>query len=55
MILPADKGRSVCLMTCEQYQSKLETLIGDGSTYTELERDPTGKYTREVREALKDL
>ena len=55
MILPADKGRSVCVMTCEQYQSRLETLIGDHDTYTELDRDPTGRYTREVRGALKDL
>ena len=55
MILPADKGRSVCVMTCEQYQSRLETLIGDHDTYTELDRDPTGRYTREVRGGAKGL
>ena len=41
MILPADKGRSVCVLSCDQYQSKLEALLGDQETYAELKKDPT--------------
>ena len=52
-ILPADKGRAVCILTKDQYREKVENLIGDSQTYDKLERDPTPKFTRETRAVLK--
>ena len=53
MILPSDKGRSVCVLTSEQYREKVADLLADEETYEELQRDPTSSYTRKAREALK--
>ena len=55
MILPSDKGKSVCVLTTEQYQSKVNDLISDQQTYEQLQKDPTTSYTRKVREALKTI
>ena len=55
MFLPSDKGKSVCVLTKEQYRSKVEDLLEDGETYEELQGDPTLSYTRKVRGALKSI
>lgn len=55
VILPADKGRAVCILTQDQYKEKVETLLGDRETYDEMERDPTPKFTRETRGILKAI
>ena len=55
MILPSDKGKSVCVLTKEQYRSKVDNLISDMDTYEQLQRDPTPTYARKVREALKSI
>ena len=55
VILPADKGRAVCILTKDQYREKVENLIGDSQTYDKLERDPTPKFTRETRAVLKSI
>ena len=55
MILPTDKGKSVCIMTSEQYKSKVNELISDDQTYERLQKDPTNLYTHKVREALKSI
>ena len=55
MILPSDKGKSVCILTKEQYRAKVHDLINDEETYEELRGDPTSSYTRKVREVLKSI
>ena len=55
MILPSDKGKSVCVLTTEQYRAKVGDLIADQETYEELRNDPTSSYTRKVRGALKSI
>lgn len=55
VILPADKGRAVCVLSCAQYQEKVARLVDDRDTYDELSEDPTGKYTRGLRGVLKDI
>ena len=55
MILPSDKGKSVCILTNEQYHTKVNDLVSDTNTYEPLGRDPTSVYARKVRDALKSL
>ena len=55
MVLPSDKGKSVCVLTTEQYRSKTNELLSDSETYEEVQRDPTALYTRKVREVLKSI
>ena len=52
MILPSDKGKSACILTTEQYRSRINDLISDTDTYEQVQRDPTPAYARKVREAL---
>ena len=48
MILPSDKGKSVCVLSKEQYKSKVQDLITDEETYEELQSDPTPSYVQSV-------
>ena len=54
-ILPSDKGKSVCILTTEQYRAKIDDLIANDETYEELRNDPTAIFTRKVREVLKSI
>lgn len=40
-ILPADKGRTTVVMDRESYQTQMENMLGDTSTYEILKKDPT--------------
>ena len=55
MILPCDKGKSVCVMTKEQHKAKVNDLLSDTDTHEQLQKDPTPLFTRKVREALKSV
>ncbi|CAH1239264.1 HTR6 [Branchiostoma lanceolatum] len=55
VILPADKGRCTVVLDREQYDRKIQDLLGDKDTYKPLKRDPTTKFKREIIEALKKL
>ena len=52
-ILPSEKGRSVCVLTVEQYKEKVSELVSDIDTYEKLNKDPTSMFVRKVRECLK--
>ena len=53
-ILPADKGNSAVVMTNEQYNCKMEELLGS-ETYSLLKKDPTESLARKLELILKKL
>ncbi|KAI8507908.1 hypothetical protein Bbelb_141480 [Branchiostoma belcheri] len=55
LILPADKGRCTVVLDREQYDRKVQDLLGDKDTYTPLKKDPTNKFKGKISSALKKL
>ncbi|KAI8495111.1 hypothetical protein Bbelb_270970 [Branchiostoma belcheri] len=55
LILPADKGRCTVVLDREQYDRKVQDLLGDKDTYTSLKKDPTNKFKGKISSALKKL
>ena len=53
VILPADKGNAMVLMTREEYNSKLEELLNT-NTYRRLKKDPTAAQEAKIGRILKD-
>ncbi|CAH1261457.1 SLC29A2 [Branchiostoma lanceolatum] len=47
--------RCTVVLDREQYDRKIQDLLGDKDTYKPLKRDPTTKFKREIIEALKKL
>ncbi|XP_072043129.1 uncharacterized protein [Amphiura filiformis] len=48
IILPADKGRATVILDKDEYNEKVNNLLGDTKTYEELSSDPTQKYKRKL-------
>ncbi|KAI8522002.1 hypothetical protein Bbelb_017560 [Branchiostoma belcheri] len=55
LILPADKGRCTVVLDREQYDRKVQDLLGDKDTYMPLKKDPTNKFKGKISSALKKL
>ena len=55
LILPADKGRAVCIMNKSEYMSKAEELLSDTNTYKVEKKNPTTSCTKKLNVILKDL
>ena len=45
----------MCVLSTEQYRSKVNELVSDKQTYEQLQKNPTASYTRKVREVLKSI
>ncbi|KAI8510912.1 hypothetical protein Bbelb_118280 [Branchiostoma belcheri] len=48
LILPADKGRCTVVLDREQYDRKVQDLLGDKDTYMPLKKDPTNKFKGKI-------
>ncbi|XP_062711892.1 uncharacterized protein LOC134289674 [Aedes albopictus] len=46
LITEADKGNRTVIMHLDDYESKMAQLIGDTSTYQQVNSDPTSRYER---------
>ncbi|XP_072022387.1 uncharacterized protein [Amphiura filiformis] len=55
IILPADKGRATVILDKDEYNEKVNNLLGDTKTYEELPSDPTQKYKRKLLAILSRL
>ena len=55
VILPADKGKCTVVLDREQYDRKVQDLLGDKDTYMPLKKDPTSKFKGKITTALKKL
>ncbi|XP_066263270.1 uncharacterized protein [Branchiostoma lanceolatum] len=55
IILPADKGRATVVMNRKDYEQKASQLLGDVNTYTELKKDPTSQYKKDLIAILQNL
>ncbi|KAI8515581.1 hypothetical protein Bbelb_063940 [Branchiostoma belcheri] len=55
LILPADKGRCTVVLDREQYDRKVQDLLGDKDTFMPLKKDPTNKFKGKISSALKKL
>ncbi|XP_055590862.1 uncharacterized protein LOC129742949 [Uranotaenia lowii] len=55
IVLEADKGNVTVMMKREDYDAKMEALIGDQSTYSSLARDPTNGFQTKNNEFAKRL
>ena len=55
VVVPADKGRAVVVMDRLDYDSKINTLLSDQSTYQKLTRDPAPALERQMNELLLSL
>ncbi|XP_078621335.1 uncharacterized protein LOC144887811 [Branchiostoma floridae x Branchiostoma japonicum] len=55
VILPADKGRCTVVLDREQYDRKVQDLLGDKNTYAPLKKDPTSQFKGKIITALKEL
>ncbi|KAI8478649.1 hypothetical protein Bbelb_436180 [Branchiostoma belcheri] len=55
VILPADKGRCTVVLDREQYDKKIQDLLGDKDTYSALKKDPTNKFKGKIHDSLKKL
>ncbi|KAI8485712.1 hypothetical protein Bbelb_365460 [Branchiostoma belcheri] len=50
-----NKGRCTVVLDREQYDRKVQDLLGDKDTYTPLKKDPTNKFKGKISSALKKL
>ena len=53
-ILLADKGRAMVIMKATEYDTKIAGLLGDGTIYKKLERDPTNVYKSKLVNTMKE-
>jgi len=51
-ILPADKGNATVILSSDDYEQKLTTLINEGN-YSKLNKDPSEKIERQIYNLLK--
>jgi hypothetical protein len=49
----ADKGNSIVLLYKQDYLDKMYSIIADTDTFKELENNPTDKFQKETKEAIK--
>ena len=54
-VLPADKGRAVCVMDRSDYEHKIDELLSDSKTYEKLKSDPTPAYSSKAKKVLKNI
>ena len=55
IITRADKSNTVVILEKDDYDSKIETILSDTSTYKKLNSDPTDLYAKRLRKDLEDL
>ncbi|KAI8510763.1 hypothetical protein Bbelb_116790 [Branchiostoma belcheri] len=55
LILPANKGRCTVVLDREQYDRKVQDLLGNKDTYMPLKKDPTNKFKVKISTALRKL
>ena len=55
IITKADKSNTIVILEKDDYDSKIETILKDISTYKELNSDPTESYVAKLRKDLEDL
>ena len=53
VIVPADKGRSTVVMNRKDYNSKMNKLLEDRTTYLPLKKDPTKSVKNQLVDLLK--
>ncbi|XP_066288338.1 uncharacterized protein [Branchiostoma lanceolatum] len=53
LILPADKAKRTVVLDREQYDKKVQDLLGDTNIYMPLKKDPTSKFQKEIHDVLK--
>ena len=54
-ILPAVKGRATVLMNTAEYKEKMEVLVRDENTYTNLNKECFGNYQSKVLGAVPNI
>ena len=54
-VLPADKGNVTVVLDRSAYQSKMEELVGDCTTYAKIDRDPTSKVQTGLQKTLSGI
>jgi hypothetical protein len=55
LILPADKGCATVILDKSEYVAKMDALVKDEKTYTQLSKDPTQKYRNKLIKELRSL
>ena len=55
VIMKADKGNCLAVLDREEYDSKLESLLADRSTYEVVTRSPFGRIERDLNATLLDF
>ena len=55
IIMKADKGNSFVVMDRSEYETKIENLLNDQTTYTMIRKPPFKKVERELNAMLLDL
>ena len=55
IVLPADKGRCTVLLNKQDYDTKIQDLLNDTTTYEKLSRNPTSKFKERIIGTLKEL
>jgi len=53
IFMKADKGNTVVALDRHDYVNKMESLLSDDNTYSELQRNPVNKLLRELKTMLK--
>ena len=51
-IVEADKGKAAVVLDTAEYKQKMETLLSDNHTYTQLKKDPTNSYKSKLVKLL---
>ncbi|XP_037502643.1 uncharacterized protein LOC119377114 [Rhipicephalus sanguineus] len=54
-VLPADKGNVTVVLDRSAYQSKMEEIVGDYTTYAKIDRDPTSKVQTCLQKTLSGI
>ncbi|XP_055959216.1 uncharacterized protein LOC130014266, partial [Patella vulgata] len=54
-IIPADKGKSTVVMNTDEYNSTVNQLLNDATTYRKIRKNPTTTLEKQLNDKLKEL